>query len=95
MNTPKALAVLWNLVRDKNAEGKVQTIKKMDCVFGLDLLEKEKINVPQEVQKLADEREKARKNKDFKRADELREKIKKLGFYVNDVSGGKYEVKGI
>ena len=67
----------------------------MDCVFGLDLLEKEKINVPQEVQKLADEREKARKNKDFKRADELREKIKKLGFYVNDVSGGKYEVKGI
>jgi len=39
------LQVLWKLVRDKNAKGKYQTIKKMDEVFGLDLLKKEDIKI--------------------------------------------------
>ena len=92
IDMPKALAVLWKLVRDKDAEGKYQTIAKMDSVFGLRLLEKEKIEVPAEVKKLAKERFEAKKKKDFKKADELREKINKLGFAVNDKPDG-YEVK--
>ena len=58
LNTPKALAVLWELVRDEHADGKVSVIKKMEEVFALDLFKKEKLNVPAEVSKLADEREK-------------------------------------
>ena len=84
LNTPEALAVLWKMLRDEKAVGKIKTIEKMDSVFGLKLLEKEKINIPKEIKKLTDEREEARKNKDWKKADDLREKIKKLGFEIAD-----------
>jgi cysteinyl-tRNA synthetase len=92
LNTPKALQVLWGLVRDEKAEGKYQTIKKIDEVFGLKLLEKDKIKIPDNVKKLAEERENARKNKDWKKSDELRDKINKLGFIVNDIADG-WEIK--
>jgi cysteinyl-tRNA synthetase len=92
LNTPNSLQVLWKLVRDEKAEGKFQTIKKIDEIFGLKLLEKEKIKIPAEVKKLAEERETARKNKDWKKSDELRNKINKLGFIVNDTAEG-WEIK--
>src|SRR3989344_4890202 len=88
LNTPKALQVLWELLRDEKAEGKYQTIKKMDEVLGLKLLEKEKQNIPEEIITLARERGKARKNKDFKKSDELREKIKKHGWEIADTQEG-------
>jgi len=65
LNMPRALQVLWKLVRDKKAQGKIKTIKKMDEVFGLDLLKVEKIKIPEEVKKLVKEREDSRKKKDF------------------------------
>ena len=88
LDMPKALSVLWELLRDENAEGKIKTIEKMDRVFGLDLLKREKIEIPAEVKRLVDEREKARKGKDWKKADELREEIKEKGFYVDDTDEG-------
>jgi cysteinyl-tRNA synthetase len=88
LNTGKALQVLWEMLRDEKAEGKYQTIKRMDKVFGLKLLEKEKLEVPSEIKKLVNEREKARENKEWKKSDELRQKIKKLGWWVDDTSEG-------
>ena len=88
LNTPKALSVLWNLARDKKATGKLKTITEMDKVFGLNLSEKEKLEIPENVQKLTDERETARKNKDFKKSDELRERIKELGYWIEDPPAG-------
>ena len=88
LNTSKALSVLWELVRDEKASGKYETIKKIDSVFGLDLLKKEKINIPDEIKELVDEREKARKNKDWKKADELRNIIAKKGWSLNDTAEG-------
>lgn len=41
-----------------------------------------------EVEKLAKEREQARKNKNWKLADEIRDKIKKAGFEVEDTKSG-------
>jgi len=84
LNTPQALAVLWELVRDKKAKGKYRTIEKIDEVLGLDLLKKEKEEVPKEILKLVDEREKARKETNFELADRLREEIKKKGWVVED-----------
>ena len=92
LNTPKALQVLWKLVRDEKAHGKYKTIEEIDKVFGLKLLEKEKIYIPEEVKKLAKEREDARKAKDWKKSDEMRDKIKKLGYVVNDTPNG-WEIK--
>ncbi|MFA4953449.1 MAG: cysteine--tRNA ligase [Candidatus Pacearchaeota archaeon] len=108
LNTPRALQVLWKLVRDEKTEGKLRTIKKMDEVFGLNLLKpekttffwsrkserfedfqgKEKFEIPDEIKKLMKERGEARKNKDWKKSDELREKIHKLGFSVDDTNEG-------
>ena len=88
LNTPLALQVLWKLVRDENAEGKYQTIKKIDEVFGLKLLEKEKLEIPSEIKKLIEEREKARKEKNWKLSDDIRDKINKKGFSVDDTSEG-------
>ncbi len=88
LNIPDALQVLWKLVRDEKASGKINTIKKMDEIFGLKLLEKDKIIVPEEVKTLVEQREKLRKDGNWKEADKLREKIKKLGFYVDDTDKG-------
>ncbi|MFH1358447.1 MAG: cysteine--tRNA ligase [archaeon] len=88
LDTVNALQVLWELVRDSKAEGKIQSIKKIDSVLGLDLLKKEKVSVPDEVMKLVKEREKARKDKDWEKADQLRDKIKSKGFQVNDTGDG-------
>ncbi|MFH0711737.1 MAG: cysteine--tRNA ligase [archaeon] len=88
LDMPGAVAVLWSMLRDEKANGKVGAVKKMDEVFGLGLLSENKVEVPSEVKKLAKERSLARKEKDWKRADELREKIEKLGWKIEDVGNG-------
>ncbi len=88
LNTPEALAVLWKLVRDKDAQGKIGTIKEIDKVFGLELSKEEKIEVPKEVKKLVKEREEMRKKKNWKEADNIRNRINKLGFNIDDTDEG-------
>jgi cysteinyl-tRNA synthetase len=88
LDMPKAIQVLWELIRDHNAKKKYGTIKKMDEVFGLDLLLFEKVKVPENVQMLVDEREISRRNKKWEDADRLREEIKKLGYQINDTKDG-------
>ena len=89
LDMPKALQVLWKLVRDEKAEGKLKTIEEMDKVFGLDLLkEEEEVKVPSEILKLAEERAKAKKEKNWKKADEIREEVKKKGWEIADTTKG-------
>ncbi|MDO8264890.1 MAG: cysteine--tRNA ligase [Candidatus Parcubacteria bacterium] len=94
LDIPKALAVLWNLVRDKKATGKVKTIEEMDKIFGLNLFKKEKSAIPDEVNKLVKERESARKKQDWKKSDEIRKKIEDIGFLIKDTEKGP-EIKPI
>jgi cysteinyl-tRNA synthetase len=88
LNTPNSLQVLWKLVRDEKAEGKIRTIKIMDEVLGLDLLKKDKIEIPEKISKLIKERDKARKDEDWKKSDELRDKINKEGYVIDDTKDG-------
>ncbi|MBR9705427.1 cysteine--tRNA ligase [Candidatus Pacearchaeota archaeon] len=88
LNMPEALQVLWEMIRDTKAKGKIKTIKKMDEVFGLDLLKQEKLDIPEEVKELAEKRQLARKNKNWEESDKLRDEIKELGYQVNDTPGG-------
>ena len=88
LDMPGALAVLWKLVRDDEAEGKIGTIKKMDKVFGLRLLESERVEVPEEIERLAEEREVARKAGDYKKSDMLRDEILAKGWMIKDVGDG-------
>jgi cysteinyl-tRNA synthetase len=88
LNTPEALAVLWKLVRDKEAKGKIKTIEEIDKVFCFRLTEEENIKIPEEVKKLAKEREEMRKKKNWAEADNIRMKIEKLGYSIADSSEG-------
>ena len=88
LNTPLAVSVLWALLRDNTAKGKYQAIKKIDSVFNLKLLEKEKFVVPEEVLLLVEKREASRKKKHWQLADEIRTQIQEKGFCVNDTLEG-------
>ena len=94
LNAPRAMAVLWKLVRDSDADGKVGTIRKMDEVFGLELLDKEEVLIPAKVQDIVDEREGARAGKDFARSDLLRDRLKDMGWIVRDGKDGVEVEKG-
>jgi len=103
LNTPQALAVLWEMVKDKNVseEDVKATILGFDKVLGLHLLEESKKlqkaiedheseeSVPAEVRELMGAREIARANKDFAKSDELRKQIEEKGFIVKDTSDGQ------
>ena len=92
LNTSQALATLWEVIKDSNLSGKekLKLIFQFDEILGFNLskVKKEKLAIPAEVKKLAEERELARKNKDWKKADEMREKIKQSGFTVGDSAEG-------
>ena len=90
LNTPKALAVLNELISDDklSKKSKQELIADFDEILGLDLLKQEKLDVPKEVQDLVDKREKARGLKDFERADTMRKIIESKGFVVEDTKDG-------
>lgn len=84
INTAGAINLLWK-ISDSKKEGVVGAIKKMDKVLGFNLLKEEKIEIPNEVEKLLKRREFARKEKNWKESDNLRNKIFELGFLVKDM----------
>ena len=85
LDTPKALALVWENIKTLNQA----TLAEADKILGLGLAEvRLAAEVPAEIQKLADEREAARKNKDFARSDSLRTQIESKGFIVKDTSAG-------
>ncbi|MES2436865.1 MAG: cysteine--tRNA ligase [Patescibacteria group bacterium] len=93
LDTPKAIALMWFFIKDPHvspADKKI-TILKFDEVFGLGFanIKKIEIEIPEEVQKLVDERAQARQNKDFAKSDELRNAIAELGFIVKDTDKGQ------
>ena len=70
-------------------------LDKMHAICGvLGLLMKEEGAIPAEVQALVDERAEARKNKDWKRSDELRDQIKAMGYILEDTKAGQKVRKG-
>lgn len=96
LNTPQTLAVMWDMVKsDYPASAKAESLLKMDQVLGLKLDEYlgKKVEVPEQVQKLVNQREQARKSGDFKKSDKLRKEIKKLGYEIEDTQKGPRVVK--
>ncbi|MEG0902413.1 MAG: cysteine--tRNA ligase, partial [Clostridia bacterium] len=59
------------------------------------LLMKQSTGVSAEVQAMVDERAEARKNRDWKRSDELRDQIKAMGYILEDTSAGQKVRKGV
>ena len=88
LDMPGAVAVLWSMLRDEKASGKVGAVKKMDEVFGMGLLSRDEVVVPEEVLTLSGGRLIARQSKDWKKSDEMRDEILKMGWRVKDAGDG-------
>ena len=102
LNTPLALSVLFDLINTTNKITSQQRIpskkakqilslwKKINSVFGLKL--NGQAEIPEEILMLAKNRENARKEKDFQKADDFRKNIEEKGYSVEDTSEG-FKVK--
>lgn len=91
LNFPKALALVWDMVRsDAVPADKKATLLELDLLLGLDIAAwapKEAL-IPEAVLALVESREVARKAKDFREADRLRDEIKEIGFVIEDTREG-------
>lgn len=94
LNMPKAVALSWELIKDKaySNDEKISTLKSFDNVFALDLgaLEQKVIEtIPSEIQKLLDQRAEAKQQKDFELSDQIRLQIEQQGFELRDTAEGQ------
>lgn len=93
LNTPRALAVFWKLIKNyykdkSNPEETYQLALIFDKILGLGL-DKIKITpLPKEAQSLIKKREQMRKMKKWQEADKIRKEIEKLGFSLSDTKTG-------
>ena len=98
LNISSALANIFNFVKEintlmmKNEVGKnnakeiINLMNDFDKVLGVFQEKEERLS--HELKKLIDEREKARKEKDFARADRLRNELKEKGIILEDTKDG-------
>ncbi len=99
LNTPKAFAALFELVRQTNASGTcskavLDVFQKMDTVLGVIFFGKAaKAEVPAEVQALLDARAAARAAKNWAESDRLRDEIAAAGWAVKDSKDGQTVTK--
>lgn len=99
-NTPQALAAIFDLARDINQAGDKgigtadarEILKELCGVMGLTLIEPEEAPLDAELQervdRLIEERAAARKNKNWPRADEIRDELNELGITLEDMPTG-------
>ncbi|MBI2099647.1 cysteine--tRNA ligase [Candidatus Uhrbacteria bacterium] len=90
LDTPRAVALVWKMLKDDTiSDGdKKATLLEMDAVLGLSVVSLLSKKVPDAVLSLVEEREDARKRKDWAKADALREQVKSHGFGLNDTNEG-------
>ena len=93
LNIPKAFAALFELVHDVNVHhgGPVlRVFKRMDEVLGVIFYgQKTQEAIPEEVQRLLDQRAIARQEKNWAESDRLRDDIQNLGWCVKDSKEGQ------
>lgn len=101
LDTPGAIAVLWELVKDKTVEPatKAGTLLAMDEVLDIGLSEDKTTglqslgvvasgDIPNDVQDLIDAREVARIARDYAQADLLRQQLSDQGYAIEDSTHG-------
>lgn len=95
LNIPKALGVAWTLIRSNIKSADIyDALLKMDGILGLNLAQYEPEQqqdepLPAEIAQLAEERQKARANKDWALSDSLREELRAKGYEAVDSKEGQ------
>ena len=104
LNTADAIGAIFELVRDANtsltaesARGAVDAaLNSFGALCGiLGLVQREGDALPAEIQQMIEERAAARKAKDWKRSDELRDAIKAAGYVLEDTPQGQKVRKNV
>lgn len=90
LDTPRALALVWEVVKDAalSPADKTATLLDFDRVLGLGLVPRKPETIPAEVKELANAREEARLAKNWTESDHLRDEIKALGYEIKDTVHG-------
>lgn len=96
LNLPATMGIIWEIVRNNQKSKQfADLLLEFDKVLGLDLANSQKyldqqakIDVPEDVLKLLEERKQARQNKNWELSDNLRDKIKEFGYAVKDTKDG-------
>lgn len=97
LNTSNGITALYDVLKaDTTAATKLALIEDFDRVLSLDLIksaeksaqDKKGGDIPAEVMALVEERQAARKAKDFAKADELRDRIAAFGYAVKETRQG-------
>ncbi len=98
LNISGSLAALFEMIRDVNKladAGKVladdvplirSVIRKMDQIFGVASFPEDSIS--EEIERWIEKRNEARRRKDFKASDEIRDMLKKRGILLEDTPAG-------
>ncbi|MFZ2976011.1 MAG: cysteine--tRNA ligase [Candidatus Moraniibacteriota bacterium] len=104
LNTPLALSVLYELITETNklmtenklrietTENILKFWERINKVFGL-IITENKIEIPENILQLAEERKQARISGNFVLSDELRKKIEEGGYVVEDLKDNNYLIK--
>ncbi len=89
-DTPNAIASLFEMIKEVNKIGNGKEaydfLVDIDSVLGI--LKKEDENINEEIETLIQKREDARKRKDFKAADSIRDQLKQKGILLDDTPQG-------
>ena len=92
LNMPRALAAMWGAMKDPGAsKGEIYaTLLAMDRVLGLGIerMQEAQVSIGQDVQALIDQRDAARKARNFVRADEIRRQLTAMGIMLEDTPKG-------
>lgn len=104
LNTAAAISELFDIVSEANksltadSEPSIEILEYTVSMLGelggvLGLLKKGESSVPHEVSELLDQRHMARENKEWAKSDEIRDKLKEMGYAVKDTSKGQQVTK--
>ncbi|HNH07318.1 MAG TPA: cysteine--tRNA ligase, partial [Leptospiraceae bacterium] len=100
LNVPKSLSSVFEFVKHMNADLDSEKLGREECMDSvrflfqvnrlLDVLEfsKKDGSADEEIDRLVAARIEARKNKDFKKADEIRDELNRLGIILEDTKTG-------
>lgn len=96
-NTADAVSAIFEIVRESNSTVKdfsadyakkiLKVLEDLCSVLGIETTKEEEI-LDEEIEKLIEERQAARKNKDFARADEIRDQLLEQGIVLKDTREG-------
>ena len=106
LNTPLALAAVFGFIKEVNVLNEKKVLGRPDAEEArmlmldfdrvLGILDRDKVatDIDEGIERLVQEREEARKNRDFKKSDEIRAKLKEMGVILEDTAAGvKWKIR--